>query len=154
MHKVLLVTGAGATAVAVALAPAAAAKPKANAAPLSPPTGSVTLQAPEQLMGVTYARYSNASLTPSQVLSAYTSQLQANGYQTVSEGGGGSGWSNGWGGGGGGLTAIKNGTYVSINAGGDGSPTYFEVCSGLNSQIVDNCQNLAQDAQNSTSGGS
>ena len=142
------VAGAG---VAVGVTAVAVAAPN----PLAPPSGSTTLTAPETLQGVQYARYSNASMTPAQVLAAYTKQLQAQGYQTVSEGGGGSGWSNGWGGGGGGLTAIDNGTYVSINAGGDGSPTYFEVCSGLNSQIVDNCQNLSQDAQNQTqSGGS
>jgi hypothetical protein len=154
VRRVLALTGAGSVAAAIVLAPASVAAPRATSNPLAPPSGSTTLQAPEQLMGVTYARYSNASMTPAQVISAYTSQLQSGGYQTVNEGGGGSGWSNGWGGGGGGVTAIKNGTYVSINAGGDGSPTYFEVCSGLNSQIVDNCQNLAQDAQNSTSGGS
>ncbi|MHB1067405.1 MAG: hypothetical protein ACYC2Z_08270 [Candidatus Nanopelagicales bacterium] len=151
MKSALAVAGMVGATVAVTLASPAVGATN----PLAPPSGSTTLTAPETLQGVQYARYSNASMTPAQVLAAYTSQLQSGGYQTVQEGGGGSGWSNGWGGGGGGLTAIKNGTYVSINAGGDGSPTYFEVCSGLNSQIVDNCQNLSQDAQNQTqSGGS
>ncbi|MFA7324615.1 MAG: hypothetical protein WC005_09675 [Candidatus Nanopelagicales bacterium] len=134
---------------------AAAAPVFAATNPLAPPTGSTTLQAPETLQGVQYARYSSASMTPQQVVTFYTTQLQASGYQTVNEGGGGSGWSSGWGGGGGGVTAINNGTYVSVNAGGGGKPTYFEVCSGKNSQIVNNCQNLSQQAQTpSTTGGS
>lgn len=146
---------AGIVGAAIAVAVAAPAAGATN--PLAPPSGSVTLTAPMTVQGVQYARYSNASMTPAQVLAAYTKQLKSAGYQTVSEGGGGSGWSSGWGGGGGGLTAIANGTYVSINAGGAGSPTYFEVCSGLNSQMVDNCQDHSQNQQtqnNSNSGGS
>ncbi len=148
MRRVLLVGGITGLSI---VAGTSAALGATN--PLAPPSGSTTLQAPETLQGVQYARYSSSSMNPNQVVAFYTKQLQAAGYQTVNEGGGGSGWSSGWGGGGGGLTAINNGVYVSINAGGDGTPTYFEVCSGKNSQIVDNCQNLSEDAQ-STSGGS
>ena len=145
MNKTYAAVGIIGAAVAVAVATPASGATN----PLAPPTGSVTLTAPETLQGVQYARYSNASMTPAQVLAAYTKQLQSAGYQTVNEGGGGSGWSDAWGGGGGGLTGIKTGTYFSVNAGGDGSPTYFEVCYGPNSQVVNNCQNVSQNQSQS-----
>ncbi len=135
--------GAGAAALVLA-APAQAAQ-----APEGPPSGSKTLQTKQLSGNTSYARYSNANMTPNQVISYYQKNLRADGWRTVNEGGGGSGWSSGWGGGGGGLTAMHNGVYFSVNAGGDGSPTYFEVCYGPNSQVVDNCQNVSQNQSQS-----
>ncbi|MFA7324616.1 MAG: hypothetical protein WC005_09680 [Candidatus Nanopelagicales bacterium] len=118
--------------------------------PSGPPSGSKNLQTKTLSGGVNYARYSNARMTPAQIVNYYQTQLRSQGWKTVNEGGGGSGWSSGWGGGGGGLTGIKTGTYFSVNAGGDGTPTYFEVCYGPNSQVVNNCQNVSQNASKSS----
>ena len=137
------------SAAATALAPVASAAPDPEGAP----PGSKTLSQKDLKGGVTYERYSNRGMSAKDVVSYYETELRRDGWQTVREGGGGSGWSDHWGYGGGGLTAIKNGTYFSVNAGGNGKPTYFEVCWGKNSQIVDNCQNEGQN-QNSNSGGS
>ncbi len=146
-------TGVAAAAVAAATAVIVATPALAAPQPSGPPSGSKTLQTKKLSGGVTYARYSNSGMTPAQIVSYYQSSLRNQGWKTVNEGGGGSGWSSGWGGGGGGLTGIKTGTYFSVNAGGDGTPTYFEVCYGPNSQIVDNCQNVSEKAS-SNSGGS
>jgi hypothetical protein len=152
MKRTALAGAAVAAAGTVALIAAQAVA--AASIPTGPPSGSKTLQTKTLTGGVQYARYSNGSMSPSQVISYYQQQLRGQGWQTVNEGGGGSGWSGGWGGGGGGgLTAIKTGTYFSVNAGGDGTPTYFEVCVGGNSQVVNNCQNVSQNAA-SQSGGS
>ncbi|MDD2858304.1 MAG: hypothetical protein PHU75_06450 [Candidatus Nanopelagicales bacterium] len=148
MSRIINTSGAALAAgtAAVILAVPAIAAPT----PSGPPSGSQKLQTKALAGGVNYARYSNAKMTPTQIVNYYQSQLRSQGWKTVNEGGGGSGWSSGWGGGGGGLTAIKTGTYFSVNAGGDGTPTYFEVCSGPNSQIVDNCQNVSQNASNTS----
>ena len=144
---------AGGTIAAVGLIGLASAAPlQAAPSPSAPPSGSTTLQTKNLAGNTTYARYSNKSMTPAQVISYYQQKLRSQGWATVNEGGGGSGWSDGWGGGGGGLTGIKTGTYFSVNAGGDGSPTYFEVCYGPNSQIVNNCQNVSQNASSKTNG--
>lgn len=140
------IVGAGAVAVVGAQVASAAS------IPAGPPSGSKTLQTKTLAGGVQYARYSNAGMSPAQVVSFYQQALRSKGWQTVNEGGGGSGWSDAWGGGGGGLSAIKTGTYFSVNAGGDGSPTYFEVCVGGNSQVVNNCQNVSQNAASRSNG--
>jgi hypothetical protein len=146
MNKALTALGlAGASAVALATAtPAIAAT-----VPSDPPSGAKTLQTKTLTGNTSYARYSVKSMTPKQVLAYYQQALRADGFRTVNEGGGGSGWSDGWGGGGGGLTAMHNGVYFSVNAGGDGTPTFFEVCYGPNSQVVDNCQNQSQNQSQS-----
>ncbi len=137
---------------AVGLVVASAGPATAAPNPVGAPSGSKTLQTKQLSGGVTYARFSNPQLSPAQVVSYYQNALRNRGWKTVNEGGGGSGWSDAWGGGGGGLSAIKTGTYFSVNAGGDGSPTYFEVCYGPNSQIVNNCQNVSQNAASNSQG--
>ena len=146
MNKALTALGlAGASAVAIAAAsPAIAAT-----VPSDPPSGAKTLQTKTLAGNTNYARYSVKSMTPKQVIAYYQQALRADGFRTVNEGGGGSGWSDGWGGGGGGLTAMHNGVYFSVNAGGGGKPTFFEVCYGPNSQVVDNCQNQSQNQSQS-----
>lgn len=143
-------TMAGSALVGVGILTAAVVGPAAAApSPSGPPSGSKTLQTKTLTGDTSYARYSNASMTPAQIVAYYQRTLRAKGWTTVNEGGGGSGWSDAWGGGGGGLTGIKTGTYFSVNAGGDGSPTYFEVCYGPNSKVVDNCQNVSQNQSQS-----
>jgi len=146
MNKAMTALGlAGASAAAIAMSTPA----HAAAVPSDPPSGAKTLQTKTLASNTNYARYSIKSMTAKQVIAYYQQALRADGFRTVSEGGGGSGWSSGWGGGGGGLTAMHNGVYFSVNAGGNGKPTYFEVCYGPNSKVVDNCQNQSQNQSQS-----
>ena len=120
--------------------------------PPAPPGAQVLQQASAN--GATYARYSVTGQTPAQVVAAYQSALQGDGYTVNNSGGGGGGWGK-WGGAGGGLTANRSAEWISVQAGGQNAgPTYFEVCVGPSEKSVDDCENASDgpDSSHSRSG--
>ena len=106
----------------------------------APPSGATTLQTSNS-NGVEYARYSNPSQQPDQIVSFYTSAWQGEGFTMTNTGGGGGGYGK-YGGADAGAEGNKDGSYVNVQAGGSTSgPTYFEVCMGPNQSAVNECGN-------------
>ncbi len=102
----------------------------------------------ENESGMQYARYKVEGTSAKAIVDDYESELKSSGYTIENSGGSGGGWGK-WGGSGYGMDAEKDGTYVSVQAGGSsGGPTYYEVCVGSDKSVVDQCSNESSDDEN------
>ncbi|MEI6623359.1 MAG: hypothetical protein WCP28_15770 [Actinomycetes bacterium] len=128
------------TSAAPTVAPTTAAPAPAPATLPGPPPGAKTITAPQPDGAAMYSRFST-SQAPAAVVTYYTNALKGLGFTIASTGAGGGGWGQ-YGGSGAGVEAGNANTWVAVNAGGSKQgATYFEVCTGASSAIVDNCQN-------------
>jgi hypothetical protein len=120
-----------------------------------PPAGSKE-RSKHQISSGTYARYSNATLSAPRVVKKYKKKATKAGYTIKSSGAHGGGW-GGYGGSEAGMTAVKSGAYMGVQAGGSRQgATYFEVCVGADKGAVDECDHRSGRDSNhdSNSGGS
>ena len=121
---------------------------KPGGVPLKPPSGSDTLNTSDR-NGVEYARYSNSSLDPKDVVSKYNSEAKSAGWEIVRSNGGGGGWGP-YGGSDYGMIAKKGNEYFAVQAGGEkGRTTYFEACAGPD---ANDCHDLSNDAHTGSGG--